>query len=212
VPSTTAGRTVVATARKRGRIEVRPLAEGAPITTLDNPRHVNGDITTEVPLVLVVQQQRGDWLQVSLPVRPNGSVGLVPAVDFELSAHDYTIAITLSEFRLEAYRGDDLILQAPIGVAKDTTPTPGGTYYTIELLQPPDPNGLYGPYAFGLSGFSDVHQTFNGGPGQLGIHGTNQPELVGKKVSNGCIRLKNADITRLVELGLPLGTPVTVRS
>jgi lipoprotein-anchoring transpeptidase ErfK/SrfK len=54
-----------------------------------------------------------------------------------------------------------------------------------------------------------VLQTFNGGPGQLGIHGTNQPQLLGTKVSHGCIRMSNEDITRLAGI-LPLGVPVEI--
>jgi lipoprotein-anchoring transpeptidase ErfK/SrfK len=41
------------------------------------------------------------------------------------------------------------------------------------------------------------------------IHGTNRPELIGRSVSHGCIRLKNEDIARLYELA-PVGTPVFV--
>ena len=89
------------------------------------------------------------------------------------------------------------------------TPTPVGEFYLTELLAPPNPNGAYGPYAFGLSGFSDTLTTFNGGPGQLGIHGTNQPNLIGTKVSHGCIRMSNENITALSQL-LPLGTPVQI--
>jgi lipoprotein-anchoring transpeptidase ErfK/SrfK len=44
-----------------------------------------------------------------------------------------------------------------------------------------------------------VLSSFNGGAGQLGLHGTNRPELVGTQVSNGCIRLKNEDIQALVD-------------
>lgn len=212
VPSLPIGRTVVATARRRGQIEAEALTGPDSIITLESPRHISGDPGAEVPLVLVVREQISTWLQVILPVRPNGTIGLVPAADFTLSAHDFRIDVRLNEFRLRAYKGDQLLFEAPIGVAKESTPTPGGNYYTTELVQPLDPNGLYGPYAYGLSGFSDVHQSFAGGPGQLGIHGTNQPELVGGRVSNGCIRLKNDDITALVKLGLPLGTPVNVRS
>jgi lipoprotein-anchoring transpeptidase ErfK/SrfK len=43
----------------------------------------------------------------------------------------------------------------------------------------------------------------------IGIHGTNEPQLVGTDVSHGCIRLRNEDISRLVGL-LPLGTPVEI--
>ena len=47
--------------------------------------------------------------------------------------------------------------------------------------------------------------------GVIGIHGTNEPELVGTDVSHGCIRMLDEDVTRLVEeFGLPLGTPVEI--
>jgi len=54
-----------------------------------------------------------------------------------------------------------------------------------------------------------VLYSFGGGPGQIGIHGTNDPSSVGRSVSHGCIRLSNAAITRLAQ-ELPLGTPVTI--
>ncbi|WP_338052762.1 L,D-transpeptidase [Protofrankia coriariae] len=43
----------------------------------------------------------------------------------------------------------------------------------------------------------------------IGIHGTNQPNLLGQDVSHGCIRVSNETITRLARL-LPLGTPVEI--
>jgi hypothetical protein len=58
-----------------------------------------------------------------------------------------------------------------VGLGKNTTPTPGGVFYLEELLRPSDPNGAYGPYAYGLSGFSNVLHEFVGGDGQIGIHG-----------------------------------------
>ena len=68
-------------------------------------------------------------------------------------------------------------------------------------------------YAYGLSGFSNVLESFNGGTGVIGIHGTNEPDKVGTDVSSGCIRLHNDAITRMVEeIGLPLGTPVEIQA
>ncbi len=96
-------------------------------------------------------------------------------------------------------------------MAKNNTPTPGGIYYLVELIQPPDPNGDYGPYAYGLSGYSNTLTSFNGGPGQLGIHGTDDPAGIGTQVSHGCIRMSNADITQLAKI-LPLGTPVQINT
>jgi lipoprotein-anchoring transpeptidase ErfK/SrfK len=68
---------------------------------------------------------------------------------------------------------------------------------------------FYGPIAFGTSGRSAVLTDWPGG-GYIGIHGTNEPDLLPGRVSHGCVRLRNADIRRLAAL-LPLGTPLSVR-
>jgi lipoprotein-anchoring transpeptidase ErfK/SrfK len=107
------------------------------------------------------------------------------------------------------YDRQRLLQTYPVGIGTRDTPTPGGLYYLIELLRPPNPSGAYGPYAYGLSGFSDVIHHFNGGDGVIGLHGTNEPQKVGHDVSHGCIRMRNADITRLAHL-LPLGTPIRI--
>jgi len=41
------------------------------------------------------------------------------------------------------------------------------------------------------------------------IHGTNQPETVGRAVSHGCVRLRNEDIAQLYAM-VPVGTPVYI--
>jgi lipoprotein-anchoring transpeptidase ErfK/SrfK len=96
-----------------------------------------------------------------------------------------------------------------IGEGRSALPTPTGTYYIVDLLKQPNPDGEYGPYAFGLSAFSDVLQSFGGGPGEIGIHGTDAPDSVGASLSHGCIRVSNAMIAALAKL-LPLGTPVLI--
>jgi len=88
-------------------------------------------------------------------------------------------------------------------------PTPKGLYYIVELLKQPDPRGPYGPYAFGLSAHSNVLYSFGGGPGQIGIHGTDVASSIGRSASHGCIRISNAAIIRLAT-ELPLGTPVRI--
>ncbi|MDP9177600.1 MAG: L,D-transpeptidase [Gemmatimonadota bacterium] len=42
-----------------------------------------------------------------------------------------------------------------------------------------------------------------------GLHGTNQPETIGRAVSHGCVRLRNEDIEKLYEM-VPVGTPVFI--
>ena len=163
-------------------------------------------------LVFLVKQDTSEWLEVYLPVRPNGSTGWIRREQVELSEHRYRIELTLSDKRLVVFEGDELVMEEPIGVGAEESPTPGGIYYLKELLSPPDPDGFYGPYAYGLSGFSDTEIDYNGGEGVIGIHGTDDPSSVGRSVSHGCIRLSNEAIVRLVEeIGLPLGTPVMIQ-
>ena len=179
-------------------------SEDSEIThVMDNPTLTNG------PLVFLTIQNAGDWQEVLLPVRPNGSSGWVRTTDVGLAEHLFRIQVDLQDFRMRVFEDGQPLFDAVAGVAAYNTPTPGGIYYTTELLAPLIPNTAYGAFAYGLSGFSEVFETFNGGPGQLGIHGTNEPETLGTAVSAGCIRLHNDDIGRLTNF-LPLGVPVTV--
>ena len=102
------------------------------------------------------------------------------------------------------------MLRTPIGVGRAVTPTPRGLAYVTQLLKQPDPHGVYGPWAFGLSIYSRVLTSFGGGPGEVGIHGTDEPAGIGRDVSHGCIRLRNRAIERLARI-VPLGTPVFIR-
>jgi lipoprotein-anchoring transpeptidase ErfK/SrfK len=164
----------------------------------------------ESPLVFLVDERvDAEWWKVFLPTRPNGSTGYVKGSEVDVTVNPFRMEVHLSDFRLVTYNKDEVILDTTVAVAADNTPTPGGLYYITELRGPFAPTNAYGTYAYGLSGFSEVHETFAGGPGQLGIHGTDKPELIGQQVSNGCIRMRNEDIEQLVPL-LPLGVPVEV--
>ena len=68
---------------------------------------------------------------------------------------------------------------------------------------------IYGPWAFGTSAYSDTLTDWPGG-GVIGIHGTNQPELIPGRPSHGCVRVPNAKINRLAKL-MPVGTPIRIK-
>ena len=210
----------------RGRLASAPSslvahAVGPELAVYDAPgaavasRALGNPQPSGAPLVLLVTEQRAGWLQVLLPVRPNGSTGWIRAEQASLVTHDFRIIVELGAHRITAYQGREVLLSEPIGVGTHDAPTPGGLYYIKELIQPLDssghydPDGPYGPYAYGLSGFSDVLFDFAGGDGQFGIHGTNDPSGLGRDVSHGCIRMSNAGITLLART-LPLGVPVEI--
>lgn len=192
-------------------------SSSAPLTVYDRPDRASParflDPAGEVSgrLVFLVKQQVGDWLEVYLPVRPNGSTAWLEREVVETFEHRYRIELSLSEHRLTLFDGTQVLMEEPIGVGASDTPTPGGVYYIKELLRPPDPSGFYGPYAYGLSGFSNVLDDYAGGTGVIGLHGNEDASSVGRDVSHGCIRLHNEAMTKMVEdIGLPLGTPVVI--
>lgn len=161
------------------------------------------------PLTFLVTGKRDRRLHVQLPVRPNHSKGWISASQVTISHDPYRVRVDLRRHRITVWKGRRVIDYEPIGVGKALTPTPSGRYFITELLKPPDPRGLYGPYAFGLSAYSTVLHQFAGGNGEVGIHGTDDPAGLGTNVSHGCIRMSNAGITRLARR-LPLGTAVEI--
>lgn len=203
-PAAAAGDSVVAQAKVPVVSVYRSPTSKRPFMRLANPYRPG------VPLTFLVKERRSGWEKVYLPVRPNGSTGWVRDRQVGLSLTPYRIDVSLSAHTVTVWKGLRVIRRERAGVGRSIVPTPAGTYYIVELLQQPNPNGIYGPYAFGLSAFSNVLYSFGGGPGQIGLHGTNQPSSLGTNASHGCIRISNAGITRLARL-LPLGTPVRIR-
>jgi lipoprotein-anchoring transpeptidase ErfK/SrfK len=171
--------------------------------TLDAKKRYTGK------LVFTVIGQQGKYLIVNLPARPNGSIGFVLASAMTVAQTDALIKVSLSTRELVAYSGELEVLRAPAAIGQNGFPTPKGTFYTLEVAKLQNPGGAYGPYALGLSGFSNVLTEFGRGDGQLAIHGTNQPQLLGQNVSHGCVRVSNETITRLVQ-EFPLGAPVVI--
>jgi lipoprotein-anchoring transpeptidase ErfK/SrfK len=86
-------------------------------------------------------------------------------------------------------------------------PTPHGTFWVREKMRVTQPGTIYGPWAIGTSAYS-VLTDWPGG-GVVGIHGTNEPQLIPGRPSHGCVRVPNAAIRRLARL-LPIGTPVRI--
>jgi lipoprotein-anchoring transpeptidase ErfK/SrfK len=161
------------------------------------------------PLTLLVSAVQGGWLQVYLPERPNEFTGWVTRTNVTLTTDDLRIVVSLSARKVTLYRGGSQVLQASAAVGSPDSPTPTGHFFVTEDLQLTDPTGPYGPYALGLSGFSNTYYSFDGGPGQIAIHGTNQPQVIGGYASHGCVRLTNPEIAALVQQ-VPAGTPVDI--
>jgi hypothetical protein len=148
------------------------------------------------------------WVQVELPARPNGQVGWVPRGALgAFHIVDGYLLVDRSSLRATLFRHGHAIFSAPIGVGKPSTVTPAGQFYVMEKLTALHAP-IYGPYALGTSAYAPTLTEWPGG-GVVGIHGTDEPQLIPGRPSHGCIRLRNADITRLWSL-IAVGTPIEI--
>jgi lipoprotein-anchoring transpeptidase ErfK/SrfK len=151
------------------------------------------------------------WLKVLLPRRPNGSSGWVPRDQVRVRPVSHEVVVDLSSRTASLLQDRRKVRSFRVGVGTSGTPTPTGRFYVTVKLRPPQISAAaYGAWALGLSGYSEVHQTFGTGDGQIALHGTYKPWLLGQPVSNGCVRMDNDTISLLAET-LPLGTPVTIQ-
>ena len=149
------------------------------------------------------------WVRIRLAVLPNGTTGWVPRGALAAFSTVHTrLVIVQRSLRATLYRRGRPVFSTGIGVGQAHTPTPRGEFYVREKL-----SGYYapayGPRAFGLNAKSATLTDWPGG-GFVGIHGTNEPQILPGRVSHGCVRMRNAAILRLFRL-MPLGTPVTIR-
>ena len=172
-------------------------------------RTLAGHTSFGTPLSLLVTKSANGWAQVLVPGRPTGATAWVRTDGVELRDVTTEIRVDLAARTLTLYDAGQVVLSTPVAIGSPEDPTPTGRFSVTDKLASPKAGSAYGPFALGLSGRSNVLTDFAGGDGQIGIHGTNQPDSIGQAVSHGCIRVPNDVITQLNDI-LPLGTPVVV--
>jgi lipoprotein-anchoring transpeptidase ErfK/SrfK len=162
-----------------------------------------------LPLVFRVMKDQGPWLDVQVSTRPNGFRAFIRRSDVRIRLVPNWIKVVLSTRQVTVYHGDTPLLETIGTIGKAESPTPTGWFYVDASVILNDPTGPYGSGQLALSGYSDVYYHFAGGEGQIALHGTNAPGLMGQAASNGCVRLVN-DVFLEVQKLAPLGTPVQI--
>ena len=122
---------------------------------------------------------------------------------------EWRIVVDLAARKVSVYYDGALTRTFPAVVGKPSTPTPTGSFFVEETV--PLAADIPGtPFALALSARSDALAEFEGGPGQIALHGiANIGGIPGTAVSHGCVRLETADITWL-GAHISSGVPVTI--
>ena len=146
------------------------------------------------------------WVKVALPGRPNSSTGWIKAVRTRSLVTPWRLSVDLGTRRVTVRRYGKVARRFLAVVGAPSTPTPTGRFFVEEAMSLGAQVG--GPFALATSARSNVLQEFEGGPGQIALHGRNHlAGALGTAASHGCIRLTTDAITwlsRRVGAGVPL--------
>lgn len=139
---------------------------------------------------------------------------VTPHLTAAIAATSSRVVVDLSEARVYSYWGNQLLDRYPVAVGQPGWETPTGTFKVINKQHNPvwkqpitgelfrtGPDNPLGDRWIGF--WADERH-------QIGFHGTNKEYLVGKAISHGCLRMRNADVRALYEQ-VSVGTPVIVR-
>ena len=167
------------------------------------------------PSILPVVATKKNWFDVRLAQRPNESTAWIPASDAVLSRDHFAIVIDLATMRLIVFKRGRQINEFPAGIGRPTSPTPVGTFFVTMKVPRPSPG--YGPFVLVTSAHSETITDWDdSGDAIIAIHGPIDAAddaligTTGAAVSNGCVRLHDADLAQLSRI--PPGTPVDIVS
>lgn len=132
-----------------------------------------------------------------------------------LFSGNFHITVDKSDNTLVLYLNDRFFKRYAVGTGQYGKTPVGEFFISDKIPNPPwwrsdgklvpygDTNNVLGTHWMALS-------TTNGSPIRgYGIHGTWQPETIGKQASAGCVRLLNSEVEELFTL-VPENTPVTI--
>ena len=147
------------------------------------------------------------WYRVSIPMRPNGTLGWIPANTVSLKPTHSQIVINLNRRTIDMYRFGKHKWHGKVAIGAPGRETPVGHYYVATRFVPYHDTFL-GVFAEETSAYSKLTEWPGGGV--VGIHGTSLPQLLGQAVSHGCVRVSNTTARHLRTLA-PLGTPIWIK-
>ncbi|TYL51825.1 L,D-transpeptidase [Nocardioides sp. BGMRC 2183] len=155
---------------------------------------------------LPVIAERGAWVRVLLPSRPNGSTGWLRSGKLDEAKSRFLIRVHVGSRTLELFEDGVPTGSWTVAVGASGTPTPTGRTFVLGQLV--DQQQSFSPYILPLGSHSQTLDTYGGGPGTVAIHGWTDPSVFGQAISHGCIRVPDDALEALRTV--PFGTAVLI--
>jgi lipoprotein-anchoring transpeptidase ErfK/SrfK len=109
------------------------------------------------------------------------------------------IVVSIPDRKLVLMEGGSVKRVYPVAVGKPSTPSPAGQYTIVRRVS--NPTYSHGGKVVGPGPRNPVGSRWMGLSAKgYGIHGTNEPNSIGKAASHGCIRMGKANLEELFEL------------
>lgn len=180
------------------------------VSTVAATRPLTG-APTVLPVLGRARANGRPWVRVLLPQRPNSSSAWIPADGTQAGSTSWSVIVDRSERRARVQWRGRTVRSFSVVVGARSTPTPLGSFFVAERVHQPRGTAT-GPWALALSAYSNVLQEFDGGRGQIALHGrAGLRDPLGTAASHGCVRLDDAAVTWLAA-HLDAGAPVTIRA
>ena len=114
------------------------------------------------PMTMPILQeaQGGKWLRIMMPERPNGLTAWVKGAEVTRGTSPWRMVLKLSETRVHVYKDGYEVWSAPVGIGRDHTRTPTGSYF-VAVIEKPGPAG-YGPIVLNLNAHSEDIESWQG--------------------------------------------------
>lgn len=186
-------------------------AEGLTIKLLFSPTiTAKSELYTIKPGDTLINIAKSHGTTVDLIMKSNNLKDdkIFPGRQLKVWDAPFNILVDKSQNTLILKSGEDIIKTYTVSTGKDNS-TPTGDFKIINKLKnptwfkagavvPPDsPENILGTRWLGLDATG------------YGIHGTTEPEQLGKQVTQGCVRMANSDVEELYTI-VPAGTEVII--
>jgi lipoprotein-anchoring transpeptidase ErfK/SrfK len=123
----------------------------------------------------------------------------------------YRVQVDLSSRKATVYRNGERVKHFRVVVGAKSTPTPRGHFFVVDRMHLHN-SWARGTWALATSAFSNVLKKFEGGEGEVALHGRGALTApVGTAASHGCVRFLEKDI-HWMAAHIPNGTPVWIQA
>ncbi len=156
------------------------------------------------------EEPSGIWLQAAFEEAEANEITQAVNTASIKSEDPYKIVVNIAARSLSLYKKNEKVRLYPVALGKIATPTPVGYFSILMKEENPtwvDPGDTKNRVPAGES--NPLGYRWMQIWGNYGIHGTNHPESIGSFVSNGCIRMREADVEEVYDY-VSIGTPVEI--